>query len=753
MRDFRSSCRGPWLALLIVLATVERGLAAEAPVPAADAAIFEQSVLPLLQKHCSDCHSEDETQAKLRLDSRTGLLNGAASGPVVTPGNASTSLLMQLIAKDSKPHMPPDGQLSEAEIETLAKWIDLLPKDALPKRDAPSGADHWAFQPLAQVEPPQVKDTAWPQTPIDRFVLAKLEEAGLAPSPPVHRALLVRRVYFDLVGLPPTPEAVQEFLDDTSPDAYERLVDRLLASPAYGERWGRHWLDLARYADSGGFHDDVDRPYAWRYRDYVIRSFNADKPYSEFVREQLAGDEAAPHDVDAWTATGFCRNGPSNEDNMGPNTEKYRLDQLDDVISTASSVFLAQTLGCARCHDHKYDPILQSDYYRFLAIFNSGIKVDVPLDENGQPQEAKPTKEKSKLPRALMGFTDAKPEPRKTYLLWRGDANNRGPEVEPGVPAALSAQPVSFTQPADEAKTTGRRLVLADWVTSPSNPLAWRVVVNRIWQHHFGYGLVATPSNFGRTGTAPSHPELLDWLAQQMIDGGGHWKPLHRIIVTSAVYQQSARWRPDAATIDGSNRLLWRMNLRRLEGETIRDAILAVAGTMNRRPGGPGIKPRLPADMLDASQRNKWPVVQKEGPEHWRRSVYIYFKRQLPFPMLELFDAPSSNLTCDRRDQSVVPTQALVLMNDEFTQEQASYFADRAMNESKDDIALRASRALSLALCRQPQPERIDEAVQFLGERSQAHQRSGLERDKAEREALVDLCHVLLNCNEFLYVD
>ncbi|NBU08395.1 MAG: DUF1549 domain-containing protein [Proteobacteria bacterium] len=367
------------------------------------------------------------------------------------------------------------------------------------------GRKHWAFQPLRRIESPAVRDAAWPRNDVDRFILAALEAKGLKPSPEADRRTLIRRATFDLLGLPPTPEEVEAFVADTSPQAWERVVDRLLASPHYGERWGRHWLDLARYADSSGFHNDLDRPHAWRYRDYVIRSFNEDKPYARFIAEQLAGDEVPGADEETLIATGFCRNAPSNDDNMGKNKEQYRLDELDDVISTTSTVFLGLTVGCARCHDHKTDPISSADYYSLLAVFNGTEKRGVPKESDD--------KAKAKEAVQLQALIETKAKVPATHLLRRGSLQNKGPEVGPAVPVVLAAKPLEFPAPAADAKSSGRRRVLAEWIAAPDNPLTWRVLANRIWQHHFGRGLVATPSNFGFKGERPTHPELLDFLA------------------------------------------------------------------------------------------------------------------------------------------------------------------------------------------------------------------------------------------------
>jgi hypothetical protein len=582
-----------------------------------------------------------------------------------------------------------------------------------------AGRQHWAFQPLNNAKLPSVKNTAWPKNDVDRFILASLEKNGRIPAPEADPATLIRRMTLDLTGLLPTPEEVTAFVSDSSDqsDAYATLIDRLLQSPHYGERWGRHWLDLARYADTSGTHNDLDRPHAWKYRDYVIRSFNDDKPYARFVAEQLAGDEIDGADEQSLIATGFCRNGTSNDDNMGKNDEalaQYRADQLDDVISTTSSVFLGLTLGCARCHDHKTDPLLQRDYYSLLAIFNGTEKYGLVPGTQDKDDKRVKIDEAAKV-HALI---ETKPQVPPTHIMLRGSALNLGEEVPPAVPVLF--KPVSFPAPA--AKTSLRRKTLAEWITSPDNALAWRVIANRIWQHHFGQGLVASPSNFGFTGSKPTHPELLDFLAHQLIHNGGRFKPLHKMILMSATYRQS------------------RSTLQRMEAEVIRDSILAASGKLNLKLGGPGIKPRLRPDLLPVSQRNKWPVLQKEGPEQWRRSVYIYVKRQLLMPSMELFDAPTTTDSCALRLDSTVPTQALVLMNDEFVEEQAAFLAQRA---TSDTLEKTIQRMFMLTLSHEADADRLQQSLDFVKAREAASTRD---------QALGDLAHVLLNSSEFVYI-
>jgi len=595
-----------------------------------------------------------------------------------------------------------------------------------------AGRQHWAFQPFSTTKPPAVKNTAWPKNDVDRFILAALENNGQSPAPEADPATLIRRVTLDLTGLLPTPEEVSSFI--LHPSSFESLIDRLLASPQYGERWGRHWLDLARYADTSGTHNDLDRPHAWKYRDYVIRSFNDDKPYARFVAEQIAGDEIDGADEQSLIATGFCRNGTSNDDNMGKNDDalaQYRADQLDDVISTTSSVFLGLTVGCARCHDHKTDPLLQRDYYSLLAIFNGTEKYGlVPGTQDKHDKRIK-IDETAKV-HALI---ETSPQVPVTRIMLRGSALNLGDEVGPAVPTLF--KPVSFPSPA--AKTSLRRKTLAEWITAPNNTLAWRVIANRIWQHHFGKGIVASPSNFGFTGAKPTHPELLDYLAQQLISNGGHFKPLHKMILMSAAYRQERRTSFPARS--QSNELESSFyGIQRMEAEVLRDSILTASGKLNPKLGGPGIKPRLRPDLLPTSQRNKWPLLQKEGPEQWRRSIYIYVKRQLLMPSMELFDAPTTTDSCAMRLDSTVPTQALVLMNDEFVEEQAAFLAQRA---TSDTLEKTIQRMFMLTLSHEPSKERLQQSLDFIQAR---------EATSTRDQALADLAHVILNSSEFVYI-
>jgi hypothetical protein len=687
-------------------------------------------------------------------------------------------------------------------------------------------ADHWAWKKPTRPPVPELRDPNPPiRNPIDAFIRARLEKEGLTPAPRASREQLIRRVTFDLIGLPPTPEEVDAFVKDASPNAWEKVVDRLLASRHYGERWGRHWLDVVRYADTNGYEFDEPRPEAWRYRDGVIRSLNADKRYDRFVIEQLAGDEAFPDDPEARIATGFNLLGPDMTDSA--DQAQRRLNTLNDMTDTAGLAFLGLTVTCARCHDHKFEPIPQTDYFRLQAFFTPAVfRRDLPVgtpaesaareamareyqaltkplrDEiaaidgphrtrlfeakvsklsaeaqaahrtppekrTGGQQElvaeterkvvvtdaevakAMPAEERAKLDElqkrlkafdgkkpppapVAMGLTDRPGPPPKTFLLERGELSNRGAEVQPGFPVVLSGgKPVPATiDPV--SNSTGRRLALAKWVASPDNPLTARVVVNRLWQHHFGRGLVATPSDFGTRGDPPSHPELLDWLACEFVSGGWTLKRMHKLLLMSETYQQSTQASGDAAAKDPDNRLVSRMSRLRLEGEAVRDALLAVSGRLNPKAGGPGVV--LPETSKAAGGSRAVPVTA-DAKEHLRRSVYLFSRRNLRHPFLEAFDLPDSNLSCPRRERSTTAPQSLALLNADEAMTAAKALAERLTKEAASDTE-RIDRAYRLTLGRSPSPPERERAAAFLKE-----------------SPLSELCRALFNLNEFVYLD
>jgi hypothetical protein len=690
----------------------------------------------------------------------------------------------------------------------------------------------WAYRKPVRPSLPAVRDAAWLQNPIDAFVLAKLEAAGLHPSPEADRATLIRRVTFDLLGVPPTPTEIAEFVNDTRPDAYEKLVDRLLDSPRFGEHWATYWLDLVRYAETDGFKADDKRPNAWRFRDYTIAAFNGDKSYARFVQEQLAGDELFPHDADATVATGFLRHYPDEYNAVA--LELRRQEILNDITDVCSSTFLGLTMGCARCHDHKFDPILQTDYYRLQAFFAAYQPADLPLaseqlerkhDQSQHAWEEKTRELRSKMapietenmqkagarrlarfpkeyqddyltppdqrtplqtqiafmvgkqvivskeemvkamnkdakarwealnkqmeafaglkPTALpaaMGMSEIGATAPTTYLLKRGDFKARGEEVAPGFPSAIDDREAQIPEQQVNAKTTGRRSVLAQWLTNRDNPLTARVAVNRLWQHHFGRGIVATPSDFGIQGDPPTHPELLDWLAIEFMDKGWSFKNLHRLLVTSAAYRQASATNKQGETQDPQNLLLWRARRRRLEGESLRDAMLAIANRLNNRMTGASVHPPLPAETPGAKN---WPT-ESDSRAGDRRSVYVYVKRNLRYPLFHLFDVPDSNETCARRHVSTNAPQALALLNSQLTRDLARSLARRVWQESGQNASAAVDLAVRLALGRSPDMAERQTLGDFVKRASATSDTDA---------ALEDVCHALLNLNEFLYVD
>jgi mono/diheme cytochrome c family protein len=840
--------------------------------PALTESFFQQRVVPIFDHNCFVCHGGTVQRSDLDLRSKELLLRGGSSGPAIVPGNAKESLLYQLVTHKKEPAMPMGGEkLSAEDVKAIEEWINSLsPDEALPEVDKPvtriraPGAEvsdkdrqFWSFVKPNRPPIPEVRDRKWVHNEIDAFILHALESQNLKPTPAAEPEVWLRRVYFDLIGLPPLPEEVQAFRADSSSEAVVKVIDRLLSSPHYGERWGRHWLDLARYADSGGFEFDIDRPNAWRYRDYVIRSFNEDKPYDRFLQEQLAGDELDPDKADALIATGFCRNGPTVDN---ANNEQTRMDELDDIVSTSSSVFMGLTVGCARCHDHKYDPISQRDYYQLQAVFFPSQKTDLILADDKEQAEAKarnaeidnqikpikdriaeiekevrerllaekaqrftvlaqqagalvgrnpadyqkelserfakdvklqPEEIEARLPHdakvlrntlleeveklnrarprplaAAMGITDKGGAPATTFLLKRGDYRQKGEEIQPGFPAVLSGGE-SFRSAPEGSRSSLRRLQLARWLIRPDHPLTARVAVNRLWQYHFGAGLVKTASDFGFNGDRPSHPELLDWLATEFVSRGWSLKSMHRLIMTSNTYCQSSRWNPAAAKADPENRLLWRVSPRRLEAEVIRDALLAVSGQLNREMGGPGVYPRIDPAVIGTGSTNKWPVDAREGPTTWRRSIYIFQKRSVVLPLLEVFDCPDSTVSSSARPTSTIAPQALALLNNEFVLEQARFFAQRVLDESGLSPRDQVRRAYQLALGRSPSTRELRWSIEFLARQTEGHALSGRSKNtesgwslmnvkKPNPEsflALADFCHVLFNMNEFLYVD
>jgi mono/diheme cytochrome c family protein len=704
---------------------------------------FDRQVAPLLAGRCAACHSGDDAKGDLDLTRKS-----AAVGPgrAVVPGKLADSPLW---ARVEAGEMPPKGALTPAEKAVLKEWItsgatwgtDPLDPFAVTSSSR-AGRDWWSLQP--------VRNPATPAAPgrdrlarndIDRFVLAKLP-AGWEPAPPADRRTLIRRVHFDLLGLPPTYEQVEAFATDPDPAAYEKLVDRLLASPHYGERWGRHWLDVARYAETSGYERDQVKPDVWKYRDWVIRALNDDLPFERFVREQLAGDELPGAGPAAAAATGFIRLGTWNDEPNDPN--EYKYDRLEDMVGATATAFLGLTVRCARCHDHKFDPIRQTDYYRMAGAFWAGFIEPGPRELLGGPDA------KTLGHAGVFGWTDRGRDVPPLKLLKKGDPARPGAVVEPGHLSAVPALDRPLAPPPPGAKTTTRRLQLARWITDPANPLPDRVWVNRVWQHHFGQGLVRTPDNFGFTGEKPTHPELLDRLAADFRAGGGRTKPLHRLILLSATYQQSSVHprQEEYAKTDAGNRLWWRAERRRLDAESLRDSLLAAGGTLKLgRVGGPSFAPDIPPDALEGLSMKGSAWKASPPAEQGRRSVYVFAKRGLLPPLLTTFDLPDTTLPSCRRDVTTVPTQALALLNNPFVHTQSAALARRV--GTTVGKAEQVTRAWQLALGRNPRDAERTAALTHLERQTSLF--AG--RPDPAADALASLCHVLLNTNEFAYVD
>jgi hypothetical protein len=646
----------------------------------------------------------------------------------------------------------------------------------------PADRQHWAYQPVKRPAVPRVKDAAWPRNPVDAFVLAKLEAEGWRPSPPAAPHALLRRLHLGLTGLSPTPEELAAFLKHPTPEALDRVAEELLARPAYGEKWARHWLDVARYAETSGYERDATKPHVWRYRDWVIRAFNSDKPFDRFVLEQLAGDELPDADADSLIATGFHRLGPWDDEPADPKEDRF--DQLDDVVSTTSLAFLGLTVGCARCHDHKFEALTMHDYYRLVAVFNGlqrptrgRTELDLPAGSRRQietqarrdrllrllarlaleprlallraPVSAGVRFGLPDLPRGYFLHESARPP--ETHLLLRGKAIRPGPKVEPGVPAVLVAEQPRFPPPRSGPSL--RRLTLARWIANPDNPLTARVIVNRVWQWHFGEGLVRTPSDFGVMGDAPTHPELLDWLADEFVRGGWSLRRLHRLITSSNAYRMSKRWRAEPGKADPDNRLLWRFPYRRLEVEAIRDSMLAVSGRLNAKMYGPSMYPSVPKEALAGhSDPDKiWkPLDEREAS---RRTVYAFLKRSLVVPLLEALDLCDTTRSAERRLTTTTAPQALSLFNGEFVNRQARHLAGRLVREAGEDPGRQVERAYLLALCRPPTSAESAALVEFLRREADGLTREGAAPGEARRRALEQVCRVILNLNEFVYPD
>ena len=935
---------------------------------------FESKVRPVLAENCFRCHGPKKQKGDLRLDSRAGMLEGGDQGPVVVPGHPEKSLFIKAIRYgDADLKMPPSQKLSKVQIDDLALWVKMGAPWPGSEKKGPIGKKsgefqisdkdraHWAYQHVKRPEIPEVKNKAWVKNPIDAFILAKLEAKGLSPNPPASKHELLRRVYFDLTGLPPTPQEVEAFVADTSANAYENLVDRLLNSPRYGEKWARHWLDLVRYAETNSYERDNPKPNIWRYRDYVIRAFNADKPFDRFLREQLAGDELYPGDNDALIATGFYRLGIWDDEPVDPKQARY--DGLDDIITVIGQSMLGMTLDCARCHNHKIDPIAQKDYYRMLAFLHgvnhyrgggaddlrpvgspdqmqaykqilaaheakkakaqaaitaienefrklykpsaqaAGRDLDeltyrfyrnawtklpdfsqfkaedegnlpkklfdlsprtrneafgfvfegfliVPQDGRytffldsddgsrlwingkailtydgihgmGRPQKITIELKKGRLPIKLEYFqnvfglglyvgwsgpgfvkrnlsagseafvditeqihhegarvlgekryqewfvllkqlnlvrtppkmpavdmalcvVEQGPRVPDTFVFLRGNPHVLGDKVGPGFPSVFNLPDPPEAKPS--VKSSGRRSVLADWIASKENPMTARVMVNRLWQHHFGRGIVRSPNDFGLQGMRPTHPELLDWLATEFTAKGWRLKAMHRLIMTSNAYRMSSRGNPQGLAADPANDLFCRFDMRRLSAEEIRDSILAVTGCLNLKMYGPGVYPEIPKEVLAGQSvpGRGWPVSPIE--EQNRRSVYVHVKRSLLYPLLDSFDLAEPDRPTPVRFSSTQPTQALAMLNGEFLNKQAQIFADRLAREAGKDTGKQVRLALYLATGRPPTEAEVRRGLDLI---DALQREDGASADVARKY----FCLMVLNLNEFVYLD
>ena len=865
------------VTVLVVPGVCFAGGQATEPRSNPDAVDFVRDIQPLFRKHCYKCHGRDVQEGGLRLDRRLDALRGGDKGQVILPGQAIDSPLMQLLnGNDSDGRvMPPadEGpQLEAGDLAMIRRWIDAGASwpDGVDPTDVIS-RDLWSFKPVRRPAIPAVRNSAWVRNPIDAFVLARLEHANVEPSPVATAAALARRVALDLTGLPLTLEQLKEFQMQSELDseaACVALVERLLASPHYGERWARHWLDVVRYADSNGYEIDGEKPLAWKYRDYVIRSLNEDKPYNRFVLEQLAGDELADASAETVIATGFLRVGPWDAE-RGASVQPSevvaeRFNELDDLVSTTAQAFLGMTLGCARCHDHKFDPLTSQDYYSMVAVFdplvrhkNGRTELTLPAvppsklkDKQAAEQQTVALQQRvreletpllqvivesgeTKLPADVVAavrvpadsrtgaqqqllkqynaqidselavafgntalanqylsssavqevaaaieritelqnkfecpdgyfFHEPSPNPPVTHVLKRGNPGQPGAIVSPAPPQAVvramnSAQ-AEFETP--DGQTSRRRISLARWIADDDNPLTSRVIVNRVWQHHFGVGLVRSPNDFGNRGTQPSHPELLDWLAHWFVhDANWSLKKLHLLLMTSRTYQMSKQTQPAGVDQDPDNLLLSHFPRRRLEAEAIRDSMLAVSGQLNRRLYGPCMYPNIP----EAAMRSGYDPAKVwkpfDEPDASRRTIYAYVKRTLIIPFLETLDFCDTTQSSARRNITTVAPQALELLNGEFCVQQATHFAHRLQREAGSELPCQIEVAYLLCLGRAPVPEEVNMLTEFVEQETTSRLLAAkasqvtLTDESARLQALAGMCRVMFNLNEFVYTD
>ncbi|MCA9215865.1 MAG: PSD1 domain-containing protein [Planctomycetales bacterium] len=721
---------------------------------------FESDVAPVLIKRCVECHQGNDPAGGLDLTSRTTMLAGGESGNPVDFANVDESYLLQRIVDGE---MPPEKQgkpqrLADDEIHVVRDWLaNSAPWPGDRKldffertNDLRAGRDWWSLQPITSPEIPRTTKLPQPANPIDAFVQRQLEANDATPAPEADRRTLIRRLYYDLIGLPPTENEIDDFVRDESPDAWLQLTNRLLDMPQYGERWGRFWLDLARYADTSGYERDQEKPFAWKYRDWVVDAFNCDMPFHQFVIEQLAGDEIENRSERSVIATGFLRLGSWNDEPNDP--ADYQYERLEDLVHTTSSTFLGMTVKCARCHAHKFDAIKQQDYYRMASAFWAG---PVPV---GSEQDLGGPKEQTLGFKEVLGWTDLGNRPQPLHVLKSGERHQPMEEI---VPASLSFVPKlerTFQPAPEDAKTSRRRLQLAEWIADPNNPLTARVWVNRIWQHHFGKAIVRTPNNFGFLADPPTHPKLLDWLASEFLQNGGRTKHLHRLILTSQTWRQSTL-HPDAerlTTHDAGNRLWWHAERRRLDAETLRDSLLAASTELDLTVGGEGFRPTISPEALEGLSRktDAWQASKPE--EQNRRSIYMFLKRGLLPPMMTTFDLCDPTLSCGKRDVTIVPTQALALLNNQFVHDRSEHLAN-VIAEQSGDVESQVKLAWSHVLRRQPTASELRMSLNHIAAQQEtfaSKQDSDVQSGNPTQVlGLASLCHVLMNSNEFIYVD
>jgi len=799
-------------------------------------AFFSEQVKPLLEKHCYECHRNDVDSlgGDLAMASRASMISGGESGSVLDEDSVENSLLLRVLAyEDDAYQMPPDGKLSDEEIAVFKKWTELglpwNPEDEIeidhddavgPPQVNDETKQWWSFQKPKRPELPTIDNADWSANEIDAFIFAKLQSANLKPAPQATKQELVRRATYDLLGLPPTPEQVRAFVEDQSPDAFGNLIDELLASPHYGEKWGRHWLDLVGYAESNSFERDDTKPFISGYRDYVIRSFNDDKPYNQFLTEQLAGDELDKVTIDTMSATGFYRLGAWDDEPADRKLAKY--DELSQIVTVVGQSMMGLTVDCARCHDHKIDPIPQADYYKMVSFFENirrfgnrdhksvldasvtrmderqideatrkahqekvdevVAKLDAiaePAKKDFKPVEHEEFKYRNNRERVLKkhigkSITQADfdqyvglwkqcrqleenppqgirrilcvkepgSSPPESFVQIRGNPHAKGVAISPGFLSILSPpEPEIETPPS--GKSTGRRLAFANWLTDAEHPLTARVMVNRLWQYHFGRGIVRSSSDFGFQGLAPTHPELLDWLAAELIEGEWQLKAMHKKIMLSRAYQMSTQFSDDAWAIDPENDNFWRFNPRRLTAEEIRDSILFVSGQLNlKKVYGPSVYPPMPKEVLKGQSMPGKNWHTSNDVDSRRRSLYIHVKRTMGVPILETNDAATTDSPCPIRFVTTQPTQAIGLLNSQFTNRQAELFANMVRESHKQPKA-QVAAVLRRVFQREPTEADVDRGLKLMNDAAI--------QEKPD-EALKIFCLMALNLNEFVYL-